>query len=180
MDPNLVSSLLIYRRPFLGLRWTPISRMIEERGRDIYLGHSVPVRMPDGTFKWPPTTWSSWAENMRKLSALIDDAEAIAASRAWYSHVKSEMDLQVSELREKLEKQRERFTALLRVTKEYADIVLSDVSEEIQQQSSLIDSLERRLDMAKTLREEAVQLRKSYEAGTLDPIKKFRRTGVTF
>ena len=117
---------------------------------------------------------------MRKLSALIDDAEAIAASRAWYSHVKSEMDLQVSELREKLEKQRERFTALLRVTKEYADIVLSDVSEEIQQQSSLIDSLERRLDMAKTLREEAVQLRKSYEAGTLDPIKKFRRTGVTF
>lgn len=59
-------------------------------------------------------------------------------------------------------------------------MVLLDISEEIQQQPPLLDSLERRLDMAKTLREEAVQLRKSYEAGTLDPIKKFRRTGVTF
>jgi hypothetical protein len=57
-------------------------------------------------------------------------------------------------------------------------MVLLDISEEIQQQPPLLDSLERRLDMAKTLREEVVHLRKSYEVGTLDRIKKLRRTGV--
>jgi hypothetical protein len=164
----------------VGPRWTPISRMIEERKRDIHINVSRPVRMPDGTLKWPPTAWSSWAENMSKLSALIDDAEALIASESarCYLHIKIEMDRQVSELRENLEKQRERFTALLRLTKDYADLVLLDVSEEIQQQSSLLDSLERRLDMAKTLREEVVQLRKSYDVGTLDPIRKLRCTGV--
>jgi hypothetical protein len=163
-----------------GSRSTPLSRMIEERKRDIHINVSRPVRMPDGTLKWPSTAWSSWAENMSKLSALIDDAEALIASESarCYLHIKIEMDRQVSELRENLEKQRERFTALLRLTKDYADLVLLDVSEEIQQQSSLLDSLERRLDMAKTLREEVVQLRKSYDVGTLDPIRKLRRTGV--
>jgi len=115
---------------------------------------------------------------MSRLSALIDDSEAIAASAPWHWDVKLEMNRQVSALRENLEKQREHFTVLLRLTKEYADMVLLDISEEIQQQSSLLDSLERRLDRAKTLREEVVQLRKSYDVGTLDPIKKLRRTGV--
>jgi hypothetical protein len=52
------------------------------------------------------------------------------------------------------------------------------ISEEIQQQCSL-PARERRLDMAKTLRQEVVYLRNSYEVGTPDSIKKLRRrTGV--
>jgi predicted RNase H-like nuclease (RuvC/YqgF family) len=112
---------------------------------------------------------------MSKLSALIDESEYIPVSD-WGT--RCEITRQVSALREDLQKQRERFTALLRLTKEYADRVLSDISEEIQQQSSLLDSLERRLDMAQTLRQEVVHLRNSYEVGTLDRIKKLRRTGV--
>jgi hypothetical protein len=131
---------------------------------------------PDRPSTPPPTTWSSWVENMSRLSALTDDAEAIAASAdtldRWL------ITYQVSELRRDLEKQRERFTALLRLIKEYADMVLLDISEEIQQQSSLLDSLERRLDMVKILREEVVHLRKSYEVEALDPIKKPRRAGM--
>ena len=57
-------------------------------------------------------------------------------------------------------------------------MVLSDISEEIQQQGSLHDALKMRLNRAKSLRMEAVQLHKSYEVGTLDRINKFRRTGV--
>jgi hypothetical protein len=112
---------------------------------------------------------------MNRLSALIDESESIAASDWWNQ---SEITRQVSALREALEKQREHFNAFLRLVKAYADRFLSDISEEIQQQSSLLASLERRLDMAKTLREEVVHLRRSYEVGTLDHIKKLRRTGV--
>jgi predicted RNase H-like nuclease (RuvC/YqgF family) len=142
--------------------------------RGIYLENSI-LRSGGTSSKPPPTTWSSWVENMSKLSALIDESEYIPVSD-WGT--RCEITRQVSALREDLQKQRERFTALLRLTKEYADRVLSDISEEIQQQSSLLDSLERRLDMAQTLRQEVVHLRNSYEVGTLDRIKKLRRTGV--
>lgn len=67
----------------------------------------------------------------------------------------------------------------MQLTKEYADRFLSDISEEIQQQSSFLEALERRVNMASRLREQVVDLRKSYEVGTLNSIKKVRHTGAS-
>jgi len=75
-------------------------------------------------------------------------------------------------------KQWQRYAAFLKLTREYANRFLSDLSEEIQQQSSFLDALKRRLVMATALREQAVDLRKLYEDEPLDCIKKVRHTGT--
>jgi hypothetical protein len=123
-----------------------------------------------------PTTLSAWLRNMDKLSALIDRLSEIATTAPQEHH--SQLIHQVDALRIDFNKQRNRYAAFLRLAKKYADRFLSDISEEIQQQSCLLDALEKKLDMAKSLRQEVVQLYKSYEVGTLDSIKKVRRTGV--
>jgi hypothetical protein len=123
-----------------------------------------------------PTTLSTWLRNMDKLSALIDRLSEIATTAPQEHH--SQLIHQVDALRIDFNKQRNPYAAFLRLAKKYADRFLSDISEEIQQQSCLLDALEKKLDMAKSLRQEVVQLYKSYEVGTLDSIKKVRRTGV--
>jgi hypothetical protein len=65
----------------------------------------------------------------------------------------------------------------LRLTEEYANRYLLDISAEIQQQSSFLDMLEKRLDMARTLYGQAADLRKSYELGTASAMKNARDTG---
>jgi hypothetical protein len=121
-------------------------------------------------------TFLSWLENINALSVLIGRLSELAVSAPQEN--RTQFNRQVAALRAGFKKQQERCVAYLQLTEEYAERFLSDISNEIQQQSSLLDALEKRLDMAKALREEAVQLRKSYEVGTLDCIKKVRHTGV--
>lgn len=131
---------------------------------------------------WPapaPTlhpTFLSWLKNINALAALIDRVSELAVSAPQEN--RTQLNRQVATLRAGFKKQQERCVAYLQLTGAYAERFLSDISEEIQQQSSFLDALEKRLDMAKTLREEVVQLRKSYEVGTLDCIKKIRHTGM--
>jgi division protein CdvB (Snf7/Vps24/ESCRT-III family) len=113
---------------------------------------------------------------MNALSTLINRLSELAATAP--HEYRSRLNRQVAALRAGFKKQQERCIAFLQLTNEYADRFLSDISEEIQQQSSFLDALEKRLDMAKTLRQEAIHMRKSYKDGTLECIKKVRRTGV--
>ncbi|KAI0293001.1 hypothetical protein B0F90DRAFT_192201 [Multifurca ochricompacta] len=118
---------------------------------------------------------SSWLKNIDKLSSLIDRLQNLA-STAPPEH-RSHLDKQVAALRATSKKQQDRHIHFLQLTEEYANRYLLDISAEIQQQSSFLDLLEKRLDMAKTLRGQAVDLRTSYESGTVNAMKKVRETG---
>ncbi|KAI0247733.1 hypothetical protein BJV78DRAFT_1242913 [Lactifluus subvellereus] len=128
----------------------------------------------------PPDPWtlhptlSSWLRNMDTLSTLIVRLHELAttAPQEYQPQLKS----QVIALRIALDRQQKRCMTFLRLTGKYADKFLSDITEEIQQQSSFLTALERRLAMANNLREQVVHLQKSYDDGTLDCIKKVRRT----
>ena len=120
-------------------------------------------------------TLSSWLKNMNKLSSLIDRLEELASS-APEEH-RSQISRTVATLRTTFKKQQERCIEFLQLSEEYADKYLLDFSAEIRQQSSFLDMLEKRLDMAKTLRQQAVDLRRSYESGTVATMKDLRATG---
>ena len=120
-------------------------------------------------------TLSSWLKNMNKLSSLIDGLEELA--RAAPSDCRPQLYRQIATLRMTFKNQQERCIHFLRLTKDYADRYLLDLSAEIQQQSSFLDILERRLDRAKTLYRQATDLRKSYETGTVNVMKNARKTG---
>ena len=120
-------------------------------------------------------TLSSWRKNMNKLSSLIDTLEELASS-APEEH-RSQLSRQVATLRATFKKQQERYIDFLQLSEEYADKYLLDISAEIRQQSSFLDMLEKRLDMAKTLRRQAVDLRRSYESGTVATMKDVRTIG---
>ena len=65
----------------------------------------------------------------------------------------------------------------LTLSDEYANKYLLDISDEIQRQSSFLNKLEERLEAAKKLRKEAVDLQMFYESETVATMKKFRATG---
>jgi len=120
-------------------------------------------------------TLSSWLKNINKLSDLIDRLQELA-SAAPTDH-RSRLHRQVATLRATFKRQQERCIEFLRLTEEYAGRYLLGISAEIQQQSSFLDMLEKRLDMARTLYGQAVDLRKSYELGTASAMKNARDTG---
>jgi len=120
-------------------------------------------------------TLSSWLKNINKLSDLIDNLEELA--RAAPSDCRPQLYKQIATLRMTFKSQQERCINFLRLTEEYADRYLLDISAEIQQQSSFLDILERRLDRAKTLYRQAIDLRKSYEAGTVNVMENVHKTG---
>jgi len=120
-------------------------------------------------------TLSSWLKNMNKLSSLIDRLEELASSAP--EELRSQLSRQVTMLRATFKKQQERCIDFLQLSEEYADKYLLNISAEIRQQSSFLDMLEKRLDMAKTLRQHAVDLRRSYESGTAATMKDVRTTG---
>ncbi|KAI0293002.1 hypothetical protein B0F90DRAFT_1920145 [Multifurca ochricompacta] len=122
-------------------------------------------------------TLSSWLKNINKLSNLIDRLQNLA-STAPPEH-RPHLYKQVAALRATFKKQQDRCIHFLQLTEEYANRYLLDISAEIQQQSSFLDMLEKRLDMAKTLRGQAVDLRKSYENGTVNAMKKVRETALS-
>ena len=118
---------------------------------------------------------SSWLKNMNKLSSLIDRLEELACVAP--SDYRPKLHRQVATLRVTFKSQRERCIQFLRLTEEYADRYLLDISTEIQQQSSFLEMLESRLDMAKILYRKAIDLRKLYEARTVNVMKNARKTG---
>ena len=120
-------------------------------------------------------TLSSWLKNMNKLSDLIDRLHELTSAAPMA--LKPQLHRQVATLRASFERRRERCAEFLRLTEEYANRYLLDISAEIQQQSSFLDVLEKRLDMARTLYDQAVDLRKSYELGTANAMKNARDTG---
>ncbi len=120
-------------------------------------------------------TLSSWLNNMDKLSSLIDRLQELAS--ATRLDRRRELYRQVAALRTAFETQQKRYFGFLRLTEEYANRYLLDISAEIEQQSSFLDMLANRLDMANTLYSQAINLRKSYESGTVDAMKSVRETG---
>jgi len=143
-----------------------------------FLPRNRPILLP------PPSardemdpTLSCWLRNMNKLSSLIDRLEELASS-APEKH-RSQLSRKVATLRATFKKQQERCINFLQLSEEYADKYLRDISGEIRQQTSFLDMLEKRLDMAKTLRQQAVDLRRSYESGTVATMKDVRTTGKT-
>ncbi|KAI9434744.1 hypothetical protein F5148DRAFT_1006085 [Russula earlei] len=122
-------------------------------------------------------TLSTWLKNMNKLSDLIDRLEELAS--AAHSDHKPQLQGQVAKLRATFKRQQERCVEFLRLSEEYANQYLLDISDEIQQQSSFLDMLEKRLDMAKTLRGQAVHLQKSYESGTVYVMKNVCETALS-
>ncbi|KAH9961522.1 hypothetical protein BC827DRAFT_323669 [Russula dissimulans] len=122
-------------------------------------------------------TLSSWLKNMNKLSDLIDHLQELASAAP--SDHRPQLHRQVAKLRATFKKQQERCIEFLRLSEEYANRYLLDISAEIQQQSSFLEMLEKRLNMAKTLHSRAVQLRKSYESGTVDAMKNVCETALS-
>ena len=106
---------------------------------------------------------------MNRLSDLIDRLQELASSAP--EKYRSQLSRQVATLRATFKRQQERCVEFLELSEEYATRYLLDISAEIQQQSSFLDMLEKRLDMAKTLRGQVIDLRKSYESGTVNAMK---------
>jgi hypothetical protein len=120
-------------------------------------------------------TLSCWIKNMNKLSGLIDRLQELA-SAAPAEH-RSQLLRQVVALRTTSKKQQEHCMEFLTLSDGYANKYLLDISDEIQRQSSFLDKLEERLEAAKKLRKEAVDLQMFYESETVATMKKFRATG---
>ncbi len=120
-------------------------------------------------------TLSSWLKNLDRLTLLINRLQELASATPL--DLRHQLDRQVALLRTAFKRQQKRYFEFLLLTEEYANRYLHDISAEIEQQSSFLGMLEKRLDMAKTLYYQAVDLRKSYESGTMDIMKSVRETG---
>jgi hypothetical protein len=120
-------------------------------------------------------TLSCWIKNMNKLSSLIDRLHELA-SAAPAEH-RSQLLKRVVTLRATSKEQKERFMEFLQLSEEYANKYLLDISAEIQQQSTVLDNLEERLEAARKLHGEAVDLHMFYESGTVATMKDLRATG---
>jgi len=113
---------------------------------------------------------------MSRLSTLIHRLSEVAITAP--PERRRQLIRQAAALRSDFKRQQKRFVAFMQLSKRYADRFVLDVSEEIQQQTSFLDAVEKRLEKAKSLREQAVHLRKSYEDEILKSIKKVRFTGA--
>ena len=112
---------------------------------------------------------------MNKLSGLIDRLQELASSAP--AEHQSQLLRQAAELRTTSKKQKEHFTEFLQLSEEYAYRYLLDISDEIKQQSFLLEKLKGRLEAAKKLRGEAIDLQKLYESGTVATMNDLRATG---
>jgi hypothetical protein len=120
-------------------------------------------------------TLSSWLKNMDKLSHLIDRLQELASATPL--DLRHQLHRRVASLRTDLKRQKDRYFEFLRLTEDYANRYLRDISTELELQSSFLEKLEKRLDMAKTLYYQADYLRKSYESGTMNVMKSICKTG---
>jgi hypothetical protein len=83
----------------------------------------------------------------------------------------------VAGLRATFKKQQERCIEFLQLSEDYANKYLLDIDAEIRQQSTLLDNLEERLEAAKKLHGDAVDLQMLYESGTVASMNDLRATG---
>ncbi|KAI0261183.1 hypothetical protein BC834DRAFT_897608, partial [Gloeopeniophorella convolvens] len=152
-------------------------------------GNSTPSEVPPDSNLEPPqrtskkaprhldSTLSSWLRNMARLSRLIDRLHDLASSAQ--PQYRRQLGEQVDALRASFDTQQKRYTDFLKLTEEYASRYLLDISATILQQSSFLDALEERLDMAKELRGQAVALRTAYEGGTVKAVKDIRTKALS-
>ena len=112
---------------------------------------------------------------MNKLSSLIDRLQELASSAP--AEYRSQLSRKVVALRARSKKQQEQFMEFLQLSGEYADKYLLDISAEIKQQSCFLEKLEGRLEAAKKLRQDAVDLQLFYESGTVATMENLRATG---
>jgi hypothetical protein len=120
-------------------------------------------------------TLSTWIKNMNKLSSLIDRLEELSSFGP--TEHRSQLSNQVMALRATSKKQQDHFMEFLQLSEEYANRYLLDISAEIKQQSSFLEKLEGRLECAKKLREDAIELQMLYESGTVATMQDLRATG---
>ncbi|KAI0261155.1 hypothetical protein BC834DRAFT_491268 [Gloeopeniophorella convolvens] len=111
---------------------------------------------------------------MTRLSGLIDLLENLASSAA--PERRPGINKQVQVLRSSLKKQQERYIEFLQLSRDYANKFLLDISSTIIGQEEFLDTLEKRLDMAKELHTQAIRLRKSYENEIAGPVEDIRKT----
>ncbi|KAF8486446.1 hypothetical protein DFH94DRAFT_184318 [Russula ochroleuca] len=138
-----------------------------------HVATSQSSRIPTPPDKLHPSL-SCWIKNMNKLSSLIDRLQELASSAP--AEQRAPLLRQVVALRSTSKKQHEHFMEFLQLSEEYANKYLLDISAEIQQQSSFLDKLERRLEAAKKLRGEAVDLQMFYQSGTVAIMENLRAT----
>ena len=74
-------------------------------------------------------------------------------------------------------RQQERCINFLELSECYANKYLLDVDAEIRQQSTLLDNLEKRLEAANKLHQDAVDLQMLYESGTVASMNDLRAIG---
>jgi hypothetical protein len=132
------------------------------RKLDLPRCHSIPDKLHP--------TLSSFLENMRKLDLLFNRL---------HNRVCWEMD--PSKILDKLaasnamfKTQQGRFAEFVQLSEEYANKNLLDISAEIQQQATVRDNLEKRLEAAKRLHGDAIDLQTFYESGTVANMKDLR------
>ena len=80
-------------------------------------------------------------------------------------------------LRATFKKQQERCIKFLQLSEDYADKYLLGIDAEIRQQGTLLENLEERLEAAKKLHGDAVDLQMLYESGTVASMNDLRVTG---
>ncbi|KAF8461764.1 hypothetical protein DFH94DRAFT_71123 [Russula ochroleuca] len=122
-------------------------------------------------------TLSTWIKNMNKLSSLIDRLEELSSFGP--TEHRSQLSNQVMALRATSKKQQDHFMEFLQLSEEYANRYLLDISAEIKQQSSFLEKLEGRLECAKKLREDAIELQMLYESGTVATMQDLRATALS-
>ena len=122
-------------------------------------------------------TLSSWLKNINKLDSLINRLQDLSSS-APTDHRSQLLDT-VATLRATFEKQQDRYIEFLQLSEDYANKYLLDIDAEIRQQSTLLDNMEERLEAAKKLHGDAVDLKMLYESGTVASMNDLRATGKT-
>ena len=149
------------------------------RGRRIHDDHflareGLRVALAPPPDKLHPTL-SSWLKNINKLDSLINRLQELASS-APTDH-RSQLLNKVAAMRAMFKKQQERCIEFLQLSEDYANKYLLDIDDEIRQQSTLLDNLEERLEAAKKLHGDAVDLQMLYESGPVASMNDFRVTG---
>ena len=119
-------------------------------------------------------TLSSWLKNISRLDSLINRLQELASSAPDH---RSQLFNKVAALRAMFKKQQERCIEFLQLSEDYANKYLLDIDAEIRQQSTLLANLEERLEAAKKLHGDAVDLQMFYESGTVASMNNLRATG---
>ncbi|KAI0042179.1 hypothetical protein FA95DRAFT_1682712 [Auriscalpium vulgare] len=118
------------------------------------------------------STLSSWKKLMTRLATAINHVEELVCT-ASAEHQPS-LRAQVGELRDIFTRHQNRYDEFVKLSKEYVEQYLHDLSDEIRSQSAWLDLLERRLELAKTLRSAAVDLGASFEKGVCKELRGVR------